>query len=150
MKVETCGGWVKRHRAPTDIADQWYRVEKIQIYEGQRNIWVVALGGNDGRWETAYFDTEVLAQQFAKTLMAEKMGEEKIMDTSDTVKKEMWLVWSLEHAAWWKPASLGYTSDIKEAGRYFFEEAVLICQNGNFTSVDELMVPVSALPRGVE
>ena len=35
-----------------------------------------------------------------------------------------WLVWSYEHRAWWKPGDMGYTTDIKQAGRFTQAEAV--------------------------
>ena len=30
----------------------------------------------------------------------------------------MFLIWSNEHRAWWRPAERGYTDAIEEAGRY--------------------------------
>lgn len=29
-----------------------------------------------------------------------------------------WLVWSMSKRCWWGPDSLGYTNDVREAGRY--------------------------------
>lgn len=29
----------------------------------------------------------------------------------------LWLIWSYEHDAWWKPGGFGYTSTLAEAGR---------------------------------
>lgn len=31
----------------------------------------------------------------------------------------MYLIWSYEHNAWWKPNRWGYTTNIKEAGHLF-------------------------------
>jgi len=42
-----------------------------------------------------------------------------------------WLIWSLEHNAWWMPASRGYTPSIGEAGRYGLEEARKIVADSN-------------------
>lgn len=42
-----------------------------------------------------------------------------------------WLIWSIEHSAWWAPNSLGYTKDRESAGRYSFEEACDICHGAN-------------------
>lgn len=39
----------------------------------------------------------------------------------------MYLIWSNEHRAWWRPASLGYTTNIRGAGRYTREQAMGIC-----------------------
>ncbi len=40
-----------------------------------------------------------------------------------------YLIWSLEHKAWWMPNSCGYTGEVKQAGRYTKEEADLRCDN---------------------
>ena len=45
----------------------------------------------------------------------------------------IWLVYSREHEAWWRPASAGYTTSIAEAGRYTKAEAARHC-----TSVDRM------------
>ena len=44
---------------------------------------------------------------------------------------EMWLIWSLEHAAWWKPDSVGYCFKKSQAGRYTFQEACDIVRSAN-------------------
>lgn len=41
-----------------------------------------------------------------------------------------WLVWSNEHGAFWRPDSMGYTSDIKQAGRYTQGQARRCCDSG--------------------
>ena len=46
----------------------------------------------------------------------------------------IWLVYSREHEAWWRPASDGYTTSIAEAGRYTKAEAARHC-----TSVDRML-----------
>ena len=43
----------------------------------------------------------------------------------------VWMIWSNEHRAWWKPGRSGYTMDYEEAGRYSLEEAVDICEEAN-------------------
>ena len=45
----------------------------------------------------------------------------------------IWLVYSREHEAWWRPASAGYTMSIAEAGRYTKTDAARHC-----TSVDRM------------
>jgi hypothetical protein len=42
-----------------------------------------------------------------------------------------YLIWSLEHNAWWRWNELGYTLDRSEAGEYTLEEAVRIVQHAN-------------------
>ena len=38
----------------------------------------------------------------------------------------MYLIWSHEHNAWWKSNQLGYTSDLRLAGHYDYDEAAEI------------------------
>jgi hypothetical protein len=45
--------------------------------------------------------------------------------------KPLWLVWSNEHQAWWRPAYAGYTAAIEEAGRYDFITASKIVADAN-------------------
>jgi len=40
----------------------------------------------------------------------------------------LYLVWSNEHDAWWKPNRCGYTHDVWRAGRYDQAAAAEICQ----------------------
>jgi hypothetical protein len=37
-----------------------------------------------------------------------------------------WLIWSNQHAMWWRAAKRGYTQFIEEAGRYDYPDAVRI------------------------
>lgn len=37
---------------------------------------------------------------------------------------ESYLIWSNEHAAWWRPNASGYTAYIEDAGRYSREKAI--------------------------
>lgn len=57
------------------------------------------------------------------------------------MEEKKYHVWSLEHAAWWKPNSMGYTHKIEEAGKYYLEEAESICASANlFNIVNEKLV----------
>lgn len=40
----------------------------------------------------------------------------------------LYLIWSNEHGAWWRPNMAGYTVKLADAGRYTRREAVGICQ----------------------
>lgn len=40
---------------------------------------------------------------------------------------QVWLVWSNEHAAWWKVGDRGYTHSMVEAARYTREDALARC-----------------------
>jgi hypothetical protein len=53
---------------------------------------------------------------------------------------DWFLVWSIEHNAWWRPAHYGYTRDIRNAGRYPLSEAI-----ANVKRIEECMIPVECL-----
>ncbi len=59
------------------------------------------------------------------------------------MKETFWLIWSNEHGGWWMPKQRGYTSHLKYAGRYSFEEAKETCEmaNANRELPLELMCP---------
>lgn len=38
-------------------------------------------------------------------------------------KQPHYVVWSFEHRQWWKPYHSGYTPFLREAGRYYADEA---------------------------
>ncbi len=44
---------------------------------------------------------------------------------------ERFVIWSNEHRAWWRPASMGYTPELEAAGRYTLTDAIKICNGGN-------------------
>ena len=41
----------------------------------------------------------------------------------------MYLIWSNEHRAWWRPSEAGYTTHVEAAGRYSRERAIAICRD---------------------
>lgn len=49
---------------------------------------------------------------------------------ADDEKK--WMIWSIEHDAWWRPNSSGYTHHVAAAGLYSFEEALRITAGANW------------------
>jgi hypothetical protein len=44
-----------------------------------------------------------------------------------TYDPHVWLVWSREHNAWWRPAAAGYCTSVLDAGRFTLEEATDHC-----------------------
>lgn len=57
------------------------------------------------------------------------------------------LIWSEEHGRWWGPGECGYTSSIREAGRYYAHAAERICQAANYGGTfHEIAIPV---PQGI-
>lgn len=63
--------------------------------------------------------------------------------------KIKWLIWSIEHKAWWGPNCCGYTISQYEAGRYTYGEAIRIVADANMyrlilkrpVAPNEAMVP---------
>lgn len=55
---------------------------------------------------------------------------------------EIFLIWSYEHTAWWRPNSAGYTEDPMEAGTYRKEKAQEII---NQSLGNEVMLPANAI-----
>jgi hypothetical protein len=55
------------------------------------------------------------------------------------------LIWSIEHDAWWRPAHAGYTRQIEEAGVYPEQEAARIVARANLVQVNECLIPTECL-----
>jgi hypothetical protein len=53
-------------------------------------------------------------------------------------QKDLYLIWSYQHEAWWRPGSHGYTWDIVGAGLYGKGEAEAIVKNARG---EEAMLP---------
>lgn len=47
------------------------------------------------------------------------------------IENTQWLIWSIEHNAWWSPNSAGYIKSRAKAGRYSFKEARQIVRGAN-------------------
>lgn len=56
---------------------------------------------------------------------------------------ELFLIWSIEHNAWWRHEENGYTSSHEFAGRYSKSEAYRISARCNYGRLDEVPVPAS-------
>ena len=48
------------------------------------------------------------------------------------MEKIKWLVWSIEHNAWWRPDHKGYTTFLPDAGVYSYKEALDIVKDANY------------------
>ena len=66
------------------------------------------------------------------------MGELRLHLEDEMTK---FLIWSIEHGAWWAPARTGYTVNIREAGRYTWGEAKEIVDNANVAAIHECIIP---------
>jgi hypothetical protein len=59
-------------------------------------------------------------------------------------KYSLYLIWSIEHTAWWAPHRRGYVRDPREAGQYSQGEAIEIVKSANLhDTFNECMIPVS-------
>ncbi len=45
--------------------------------------------------------------------------------------EKRWLIWSIEHGAWWMPNRNGYTTKRNRAGKYTYYEALAIVESAN-------------------
>lgn len=66
------------------------------------------------------------------------------------IKGKYWLIWSIEHNAWWRENEQGYCFNTFEAGKYTFKKAYTICNRANFylsgsENLKEIMVPSQEL-----
>lgn len=64
--------------------------------------------------------------------------------------KRKYKIWSIEHGAWWKPGSCGYTPYSSEAGEYPEETAFAIVKDANKTGLNEIMFPIRSLSLSTE
>jgi hypothetical protein len=58
-----------------------------------------------------------------------------------------YLVWSVEHCAWWKPGGWGYTTATHAAGRFTYEQACEILRDAHHAVVPTQEVAVVAPSR---
>jgi hypothetical protein len=56
-----------------------------------------------------------------------------------------YLIWSIEHRAWWCADRRGYTHELPLAGRYAFDEAEAIVEDANIAIVNECLIPESCV-----
>ena len=57
-------------------------------------------------------------------------------------------IWSFQHDQWWAPYSMGYVSDIRMAGIYSLEEAIVLCKHANLCprwDDEEMHAPYEAM-----
>lgn len=68
--------------------------------------------------------------------LLEDDGEEKKYPSTPSAYEAYYLIWSIEHNAWWKEDWDGYTKEKENAGQYNFDEAYGIVKKGNIRSGD--------------
>lgn len=62
-----------------------------------------------------------------------------------SAEPRQYVIWSIEHAAWWRANWQGYTPSLHEAGRYGLVEGEGILRRANLVAFHECLIPVSAL-----
>lgn len=60
---------------------------------------------------------------------------------------DLFLIWSIEHDAWWAPGEHGYTREIAAAGIYPRARAAEIVHNANIVRFHECMIPLACVRR---
>ncbi len=60
------------------------------------------------------------------------------------IEETKWIIWSIEHGAWWAPDRRGYVKDKSRAGKYFYKDALEIVKGANINNLD---VPNEAMIR---
>ena len=63
---------------------------------------------------------------------------------------EWFVIWSIEHNAWWAPNHRGYVRDVLRAGRYTRPEARIIVESANVVQLEECMIPVECVEPELE
>jgi hypothetical protein len=54
-----------------------------------------------------------------------------------------YVIWSFEHAGWWRPGAWGYTVDLAAAGHYTRAEAEGIVARANIVATNEACLPLA-------
>lgn len=124
--------WVLKHPgdAAFELANYRYELAALrkksgaQVYEALKQI-------VDGDTDPAFGlpATKGLFHEAAPTWMQQAHIALEEYETSlaaaqgQKADPRVWLVWSNEHTAWWKPGCLGYTGDVDKAGRYTLADA---------------------------
>ena len=49
---------------------------------------------------------------------------------------KLFIIWSIEHSAWWAPYRVGYVKERSKAGTYTYDEACKIVNDANFVTTD--------------
>jgi hypothetical protein len=63
---------------------------------------------------------------------------------------QLFVIWSIEHNAWWAPNRHGYVRDVIRAGRYAQSEAREIVDAANGRRLEECMIPVECIEPELE
>jgi hypothetical protein len=67
-------------------------------------------------------------------------------------RNPLFVIWSIEHEAFWRPGRMGYTTTLRDAGTYSALDAAAILRRANAHARDvcEVAIPVGAIFEGLE
>jgi hypothetical protein len=57
----------------------------------------------------------------------------------------LFVIWSIEHEAWWAPDECGYTPVLAEAGLYTDVDSARILARANLLAFNECRIPIHRL-----
>lgn len=62
------------------------------------------------------------------------------------MSRPLYVIWSIEHQAWWPASRMGYVEILALAGRFSYAEAAAIVERANYPpgTFHECMIPVDA------
>ncbi len=86
----------------------------------------VVVGRGQRKVFSAVLCVECLADLHVFMATGDSVRSRRLRDSMDLV-----LIWSFQHDAWWRPDSLGYTSEESQAGRYHRSAAERIVKGAN-------------------
>lgn len=95
-----------------------YRIDVAGLTEAAKTIVIAAVQHNATR-----FRHELIGFSGPGIEPSDWAVEARRKDAKD------FLIWSIEHGSWWRSNHEGYTTDVQQAGRYTFDEAIDICNN---------------------
>ena len=132
----------EKKQAEMDAEQRKIDEEKRKI-ESQKEI---AAAEERARIETQKrMEREAKEKEERETRERELREKEAARLAEEEKAKRCWLVWSIEHDAWWKENHNGYVKSRKGAGRYTFEDACKIVKGANIANKDvpnEAMIKV--------
>jgi hypothetical protein len=65
------------------------------------------------------------------------------------MRVRLFVIWSIEHDAWWRPGEWGYTRVLEEAGLFPEGRAREILADANIVAFHECLVPAECVGRSV-
>ncbi len=66
-------------------------------------------------------------------------------DPDPVLPSGQYVIWSIEHTAWWRAGEMGYTGALVEAGIYGHAAANRILANANLVKMNECAIPLDAV-----